>query len=301
MEPEVRPPARLNLLLISALIAAGTGLQVGAARAESWPSLLVIGLCFSFLYLPLYSLLHEAEHLVLHPDPRWNDRLGVLLGVFFGGAFTFLRACHLGHHRRNRSDAEMFDLYYPGESLLKKRAFFYFNYLGGFWLLVPLTTCLFLLVPGFARLPIIQRATSASAMINGVPRSFLWRIRIEALLMLGVHAALIFALELSGGTYLLLYSMYGINWSCQQYVTHAASPRQTLDGAHNLLAHPLYAALLLNFNWHLAHHQHPKIPWIHLPQYDDPTRVRPPYLQAFLRFWRGPQPCHEPSPRAPAS
>jgi fatty acid desaturase len=299
MAPEVRPPARLNLLLISALIAGGTGLQVLASRAESGPALLAYGLCFSFLYLPLYSLLHEAEHLVLHPDPRWNDRLGVLLGIFFGGAFTFLRACHLGHHRRNRSDAEMFDLYYPGENLLKKRAFFYFNYLGGFWVLVPITTCLFLLVPGFARLDIIQRATSASAMINGVPRSFLRRIRGEALGMLLIHGALIYALDLNGWTYLILYSMYGINWSCQQYVTHAASPRQTLDGAHNLLAHPLYAALLLNFNWHLAHHQHPKVPWIHLPHFDDPTRVRPPYLRAFLRFWRGPQPCQEPSPRAP--
>jgi len=63
-----------------------------------------------------------------------------------------------------------------------------------------------------------------------------------------------------------------------------------LDGAHNLRAARFYEVLLLHFNWHLAHHQHPRVPWLYLPRYDDASRVRPGYLTAFLRFWRGPQP-----------
>ncbi|MBC6473489.1 MAG: fatty acid desaturase [Hormoscilla sp. GM102CHS1] len=96
-----------------------------------------------------------------------------------------------------------------------------------------------------------------------------------------------FLLDLHWRSYLLLYGLYGLNWSSQQYITHADSPHHILNGAHNLQAHPLYSTLLLNFNWHLAHHQYPNVSWMHLPRFDDPTRTRPGYLRA---FWRGPQP-----------
>jgi hypothetical protein len=46
-----------------------------------------------------------------------------------------------------------------------------------------------------------------------------------------------------------------------------------------------------HFNWHLAHHQHPKVPWLHLPSFDDASRRRPPYFASFVRFFvKGPQP-----------
>jgi fatty acid desaturase len=250
---------------------------------------LALGLVFSFLFLPLYSLLHEAEHRVFHARPWVNEGFGVLLAAFFPGPFTFLRACHLGHHRRNRSDAEMFDLYYPSEDVWKKRAVFYFLYLGGFWVLVPVAMAVVLVAPSALRGRLVKDP-SAVAMMEGIPASFLRRIRAECVGVLVLHVGLVLALGLSPGRYLLLYALYGLNWSAQQYVTHAHSPRHVLDGAHNLRAHRVYESLLLHFNWHLAHHQHPRVPWLHLPRYDDPTRVRPGYLTAFVRFWRGPRP-----------
>jgi fatty acid desaturase len=283
------PPGRLNVALALGIVCGGVALQWGASRAQTWVGVLGAGAAFSFLFLPLYSLLHEAEHRVFHANPRVNEGFGLLLAAFFPGPFTFLRACHLGHHRRNRSDAEMFDLYYPDDDLTRKRVIFYGLYLGGFWLLVPLAMALVLVAPGMLRSQMVKDP-SAVAMVEGIPAGFMRRIRWECLGILLLHVGLVLALDLSPARYLLLYALYGLNWSAQQYVTHAHSPRHVLEGAHNLRAHPVYESLLLHFNWHLAHHQHPRVPWLYLPRYDDASRVRPGYLTSFLRFWRGPVP-----------
>ena len=286
------PASAVNAFLAVAIVAGGVALQCLASRQAArgaWGATLALGVAFSFLYLPLYSLLHEAEHRAFHRRRRLNDAFGVFLAAFFPGSFTFLRACHLGHHRRNRSDAEMFDLYYPTDSLVKKRAAFYALYLGGFWLTVPIATVLLVVWPRLLRSQLVQDAPGAAAMLGGIPASWLRRIRLECAAVILLHVGLVVGLGLHPLSYAVLYALYGLNWSAQQYVTHAASPRHVTNGAHNLKAHPLYAALLLNFNWHLAHHQHPGVPWIHLPRYDDHTRVRPGYLSAFIRFWRGPR------------
>ena len=293
--PPPSPPGALNVALALGIVSGGVGLQWLASRAEGPWTLLELGVAFSFLFLPLYSLLHEAEHRVFHATPWVNESFGVLLAAFFPGPFTFLRACHLGHHRRNRSDAEMFDLYYPSDDLTWKRAYFYFLYTGGFWLAVPVALVSMLVWPRILRSRVL-RDPSMVAMVNGIPEGFFGRIRLESLGVVLLHGGLVAGLGLPPGRYLLLYALYGLNWSAQQYITHAASPRHVLNGAHNLKASRLYEAFLLHFNWHLAHHQHPRVPWLYLPRYDDPSRERPGYLRAFLRFWRGPRPTEPLTP-----
>ena len=120
------------------------------------------------------------------------------------------------------------------------------------------------------------------------------RIRLEGVGVVLLHVALVYGLGLSPGRYLLLYALYGLNWSAQQYVTHAGSPPARAERGAQPAAARLYELLLLHFNWHLAHHQHPRVPWLYLPRYDDATRVRPGYLTAFLRFWAGLGPRRSP-------
>ncbi len=288
-------PGTLNIALALVIVSGGLGLHAFAARSDH---LLLCGLVFSFLYLPLYSLIHEAEHRVFHKHPAINDGFGVLLAALFGGPFSFLRACHLGHHRRNRTDAEMFELCYPEQSLFKRRAFFYFMYTGGFWLTIPITTLLLVVWPSVLHTAVVQDAPSVAAMANGVPKRYLRRIRLEALGVIALHAAMIWGLSLTPASYLTLYGLLAINWSSQQYITHAHSPRHVLNGAHNLRAPWLYSVWLLHFNWHLAHHQNPGVSWIHLPKFDDSSRERPGYGWAFLRFWRGPVRTEERGPEA---
>lgn len=286
---ENAPPHRLNIALTFLIIGGGLFLQWQAAHLSSWQGILIVAIAFSFLFLPLYSLLHEAEHRLFHPNPTINDIFGFILAAFFPGSFTFLRACHLGHHRRNRSDNEMFDLYYPTDNLLLKRIYFYALYLGMFWLSVPVATLILLVSPWLLKAQLLKDTPSVSAMVDIQPW-YVIRIRLESLAVVLIHLGIFFALDLNWKTYFLMYGFFAINWSSQQYIPHADSPREVMNGAHNLITNPFYSALLLNFNWHLAHHQYPNIPWIHLPKFNDETRVRPGYLKAFIRFWRGPQP-----------
>ncbi len=282
-------PARRNVALAIAIVAAALFLQWWAARQTSAWAVAGIGVLFSFLLLPLYSLLHEAEHRLFNRDARVNDAFGVALAALFPGSFSFLRACHLGHHRRNRSDVERFELLLPGDAAAARTAAFYALFLGGFWLLVPLATVALVVWPRLLRAQIVQDAPEAAAMVNGVRAGFVRRIRLESLAVVALHVALFFALELRVVTVLALYGLFALNWSSQQYVTHAYSPRDVKNGAHNLAAARAYEMLLLNFNWHLAHHQNPAVPWNRLPAFEDTSRARPGYLRAFLRFWRGPR------------
>ena len=43
---------------------------------------------------------------------------GVLMALFFPAPFHLLRQGHIGHHLRNRSDDEAFDLYFDGDNVV---------------------------------------------------------------------------------------------------------------------------------------------------------------------------------------
>jgi fatty acid desaturase len=282
-----------------AVIAALLGLQWLAARQQDPWALAACAVAFAFTGLPLYALMHEGMHHSLLRSERANDALGFLLSALFPGPFTFLKGCHLGHHKRNRTDAELFDGFYPHDNPTKKRVFFYSMFLGLFWVVIPIATLLLLIAPRLMMSRLIQDDPTASAMVNGIPRRYLNRIRLESLGVVLVQGAMFWGLGLHWVSYVALYGAYALCWSSQNYITHAYSPRDILNGAFNLRVNKLFSFWVLHFNWHLAHHQHPAVPWLYLPQLDDPTRQNPAYWWAFVRFWRGPKPCTEPPPKAP--
>jgi len=286
--PVPAPPSGLNVGLALGIVGLMLSCQWLASTASTPLTFALALVTFALLFLPAYTLLHEAEHGVFHSSPLTNEVFGVLLGLFFPGSFSFLRLCHLGHHRRNRSEVERFDVLEPHDHPVFRRLYFYFLYLGGFWVVVPLATVALVVWPGLLQSTLAPLHEDSDAMVKGVTASAMRRIRLEAAGTVAVQALGLFTF---GWTWALLQAAGGICWASQQYVTHAGSPRHVLDGAHNLKAPRLYEALLLHFNWHLAHHQRPKVPWLYLPQFDDPRRVRPAYFASFLRFWRGPRPA----------
>lgn len=291
-----RPPSGLNVALALGIMGLLLSCQWLASRSSSTVGLVLPTLAFAFLFLPAYTLLHDAEHGIFHETHWLNETFGVLLGFCFPGSFSFLRMCHLGHHRRNRSEVERFDILEPHDDVFARRAYFYFLYLGGFWAVVPLATVLLVVWPQALRTKFAPLHADADAMVKGVTDSVLRRVRLEAL---GAVVVQTLGVATFGWTWVLLQAAGGLCWASQQYVTHAGSPRDALDGAHNLKAPRLYEALLLHFNWHLAHHQHPKVPWLYLPSFDDASRRRPPYFASFVRFFvRGPQPEAIAVPRA---
>jgi fatty acid desaturase len=61
------------------------------------------------------------------------------------------------------------------------------------------------------------------------------------------------------------------------------------EGAWNLKVNPLVRALFLNYHHHLAHHQAPQTPWIHLPKLVRRDSPQPQFWRIYLRMWLGPR------------
>lgn len=287
-------PGTLNLVLTAAAVSAASGLLWLASHTASWGWRIAAAAAFSFVNNTIFSLLHEAVHGVFHPRRAANEAFGRLTAAFFPTSLGFQRICHLGHHRRNRSDVELFDYVLPGESRLVKSLQWYGILTGVYWLLPPLACLLYLLCPWVFRLRFwgsrIGRQTSADAMLSGFEDAPETRIRLEIVFSLLVQAALWTALDLNLAGWGLCYGAFALNWSSLQYADHAWSGRDIHDGAWNLRVSRVVQALFLNYHHHKAHHQHPSVPWLHLPRYVDASEERPSFLSIYLRMWLGPRP-----------
>lgn len=286
-------PGMLNMALSAAAVSAASGLLWLASHTESWAWRIAAALAFSFVNNTIFSLLHEAVHGVFHPRRGVNEAFGRLTAAFFPTGLGFQRICHLGHHRRNRSDVELFDYVLPGENRLVKSLQWYGILTGVYWLLPPLACLLYLLCPWVFRFrgeSRIARQTSADAMLSGFEGAPETRVRLEILFSFLVQVALWTALDLSLAGWGFCYAAFALNWSSLQYADHAWSERDVHDGAWNLRVSRVVQALFLNYHHHKAHHQHPTVPWLHLPKYVDTSEERPSFLSIYFRMWRGPRP-----------
>jgi fatty acid desaturase len=289
-------PGTLNLALALAAPAAALGLLAFASRTPSWGWRIAAAVAFSYVNNTIFSLLHEAVHGHFHPRRAVNEAAGRLLAAFFPTGLGFQRVCHLGHHRRNRTDEEVFDYILPGENRLLKTLQWYGILTGLYWLLPPFGCLLYLLWPGFFHLPERLRGmrsfrqTSTAAMLSGFADAPRGTIRLEILFTLAFQAASIALLDLTAAGWLTCYAAFGFNWSSLQYADHAFTERDVHDGAWNLRVNRLVQALFLNYHHHKAHHRDPRIPWIHLPKHVDFSEERPAFLGIWLRMWRGPRP-----------
>ncbi len=292
-------PARLNLVVLAVTTGAATALQTVAAGAESRGSLLLCGGAFALTLVTLYTLLHEASHGVAHPDSRVNRWMGRILGITFGVPFSFYRHGHLGHHQRNRTDSEMFDLYYESDNRLVKILILWSILAGLFYVLFVLLGLALLVAPR----PLIRWArglgmATNAYVIGSMPDALLPSIRGEMVLTLAVQGALFLSLGWRWESYLTLYACHAVFWSSQDYARHAFSPRDIFNGAHNLRRNRLVSWVFLNNNFHKAHHCHPAVPWIHLPGLVTEEEMAPPLWKNYLRMLKGPELTHEPPPKS---
>ncbi len=102
-----------------------------------------------------------------------------------------------------------------------------------------------------------------------------------------VPIALVVALDLSLVGWLACYWAFGLNWSSVQYSDHAGSPRHVIEGAWNLRLWPGARWAFLNYNFHLAHHREPNVPWVHLPRRVRPDDASPSFWRIYLSLWLG--------------
>lgn len=290
-------PGALNVTVAATVLAANAILLSIASHASSWIGVLLAAAAFSYTNNTVYSLLHECVHRKFHRSPRVNEWFGRLLSAAFPTGFTFHRVCHLGHHRRNRTEVERFDYYEPGDSRFLKFVQWYGILTGLYWLIPPLGCLVVLCVPRSLLLRIIDARGSktaehlgAEAMLEGVRGASGTRMRLEIVFSAAVQAAAWLLLDLSIAGWAACYAAFAVNWSALQYADHAWSELDVRDGAWNLRVNRIVQYVFLNYHHHRAHHQHPDVPWIHLGKFVDFAAPRPSFVSIYLSMWKGPRP-----------
>src|SRR5882672_4421313 len=167
-------PDRLNVALVLGVFALTPGLLWLGSHVQSWWAVFGVGVVFSYLLLTNYALLHEASHGNLQSDPRRNYLLGLMAGLIFPMPFTLMRSTHQGHHDHNRTDVEMFDLYYPHDNRVIQFVRWYGILFGFFWPLAPLGAVLFSISPRAVRTRLFERFKPTGYLIGGVPGTGVW-------------------------------------------------------------------------------------------------------------------------------
>jgi fatty acid desaturase len=286
-------PSALNLAVIALQVPAVLACLALAARVQGW-GLLLLALAFGVLMNSVYSIIHEAEHGILLRGRRANDAVGTLMALLFPAPFHLLRQGHLGHHLRNRSDDEAFDLWFEGESPAWKRLQLYGILTGFYWLVVASGNLVVLLAPSLLQRGRFGFDRPTAALVDSLNPRY-WRlIQAEAAAALLLHAGLIVALGVPWLRYLAVYAGFGFTWSALQYAHHFGTERHVTRGARNLWIGQPLDALWLNHNWHRVHHENPTVPWPYLPRLGRREDPRREFLAwAYLRMWRGPRRARE--------
>lgn len=284
-------PGRLNLLLAGLCASGMVGVLALASASVSAPALGLWAGAFALLGQPLFSLIHEAEHDKLHPHRGLNDAVGVLLSALFPGSFSILRAAHLAHHRRNRTDAELIDYVRPGEVRLFKTIKYYTLISGALWVGSPLLSMVAAFLPArvFKPAPEQPKDTDLGTFLSFMAGLAPWRLRAELAAVVGLWGGLVSVLDLRPGAVALCYAAFAALWGSQQYVYHVRTPLHVVEGSFDLHMGPLARRWFLNFNYHLTHHREPHVPWVHLPRVAERQPWRP-YLRTWARSWLPPRP-----------
>lgn len=291
-------PDRLNAWLVFVVLGVAIGLLWLASATPNLWIMLGAAVAFSYVLLTNYALLHEATHGNLQSSPARNYAFGVLVGLLFPIPFSMICLTHQGHHLHNRTDAEMFDLYYPDDNRVVKYIRWYGILCGFFWPLIPLGAVLFSMAPARLREKIFAQPQSTGYMFSDVQRTAVWAVRAELAGIVLFFVALHFLLGLRWGPTLLCYACFSLNWSTRQYVGHAFSKRDIIDGAWNLRHNRVMSWLLLHGELDKTHHRRPDVSWIYLPGLTADDDERPTYFRQYWRQWLGPRPNVEPAPHA---
>ena len=262
-----------------------------ASHAPHWSLLFGAAFVFSFANNTIFSLLHECVHGSFHSNRRVNEAAGVVLAAFFPTAFTIQRVSHFGHHRRNRTERELYDYYLPHQSRWLKTYWIYCLLTGFYWAIIPVAGLVYLLCPfafrarAFANGP--AKWWGFQDYVSDIAAEPIARVWAEALFTLFFQVFLWGVLGLDWIGWLACYWAFGLNWSSLQYTDHAWSARDVHEGAWNLRFWGITQAIFLNYNLHLAHHREPAIPWIHLPRYVRAGDPNPSFWPIYLSLWGG--------------
>ena len=282
-------PQRLNLLIIACQLLAFAGVMILTAHATQWWHVLGLSIGMAVLGNSIYSVIHEAEHGMLLESRWWNDWVGAGMALLFPAPYHLIRQGHLGHHRRNRSDDEAFDLYFEGDWVWLKWLILYGIITGFYWMLVVLSNVAVLIVPYLFKARYVEFDRPSAAFMEALNPRYFWLIQIEAIAAIALHLGIMWLLDISWLNYFCVYFGFGFSWSAMQYVHHFGTERDVLAGSRNLRFLSWIDWIWLHHNYHLTHHCRPLVPWLYLPQITPASSPRESLVRHYFKMWRGPR------------
>jgi fatty acid desaturase len=243
-----------------------------------------------------FSLMHEAVHGAGSSSKTGNYLLGLVSGMAFGTSVSMQTVAHLGHHQRNRTDDELYDYYLPSQSIALRNFWLYAgNLFGLYWFCIPFSNALYLLAPGAYRSKLfvdkIAPVLGFGPYVTDLAELPVAKVWGEVALVFVYQAGLWVLLDLTWQGWLLCHWLFALHWSALQYVDHAWSARDVINGAWNLKVSAPARWLALNYHYHLAHHQHPTEPWTKLPALVDPKAPQPSFWKIYFSLWQGVRPA----------
>lgn len=301
-----RIPAAHNLALASFIACANASALLVAPLFHAPAVAVALATIAAFASPTHWALIHEAIHGLLLPGRIANERLARVLTILFGAPFRAVRFAHLRHHRYNRSVAGREEVYDPAEQ--SRVAAFVLHYVRiTFGLYVgELALSLLCWLPRsvlrrqLTKLCPDLRDGSGSMMAvaerDVLGEKALAQIRIDALAVVALYGT---AFALYGARWPILAATLGTRAFLSSQLDHAphhGTPLDRREHALNLAAPRWLRAVLLNFNFHRAHHEHPHLPWRALPARATHEPGDISLARGVLRQWYGPIPL----PRAAA-
>ena len=286
-------PERLNIFLAVLIVSLCLLILWASGQVNGWGSVGLLAVVYAFVMNAGYALGHEAEHDIFHSNKTINDIAGAALAIFFPASFQLRRQGHIGHHLRNRTDDEAFDFYVEGESRFWKFLQFYGILTGFFWVVIVLSNFIAVVKPTWLAQRKVTFDRASVALQDSLNPRYFQLIRLEGILVLTVHGAMLYLFSIPFWRYFAVLSGFGFLWSTLQYIHHYGTVRDVQKGACNLRTWRVFDLIWLNHHWHLNHHLSPTTPWIYLPELKSED-VRLSFWKAYFRMWRGPQMAAEP-------
>lgn len=300
-EKERSPSRALNsaLLQIPAALNAGLFVVCIAALCAAWwlpvhfPrstwAWIAGAVAYGALTQPLFGILHECMHDVFSRSRLVNDVAGVMLAIFMPSSFRMIRYVHLGHHMANRSKRERIEYYAEGESRLKQSVFFYAVLMGLNWFGFVSQNIAFTFLP----IRLIRRwklDTSLASTLPSLSDAQLRLIAVEFAVVVAAHVSLLVFTPVTARQYLLYTVASAFCFSQARFVFHYEASFDVVEGTFNLRAPRWFRLFMLNANYHLTHHRHPKVPWVHLEQASDEREMTYGLFERWRAQWRGVHP-----------
>ena len=191
-------PQKLNISLLLLIFLGWCAFQYLASYTQAFWLIFFYGVGFSLLMMTCYSLLHEFAHDLLFQNNTANYVGGAILALTFIFPITAFKKMHQGHHLRNRTDLEMFDLYYPSDNKLFKVLCWYAILLGLYWVMVAVLTIIAIILPTICRIVLQNKPlwTNSYAFLDA-SKSNLFKIQLEAISVIIFQVGMFFLLDLN--------------------------------------------------------------------------------------------------------